>query len=316
MCRRLYATPDRWHDKLALTRIDADDGMCGGPKNGRVCSWALAEQLGLADLLPPYTLEQQQAFLARFSPWHMMLTRIAPTPWLSIGRDLRKPRWRVPSWLSANTLGTSAAFFYGNEYIDFALFQRFFSRPVVRNGKYIEIGGSNGVHASNTLFFEQHLNWTGVLIEPTPCGRCALPYVRPRDHVINAGVCRNTSRLDGTYMRGFCPSPQDACVRWFGSGYDRYNVPCQPIHELLPKQLRHVDLFSIDVEDRVMDVLETFPWSRVTVDVVLAECNGARLRRACIEHLTQHGFRVFDKHGFGGDVLAVRDACVSPSSHP
>ena len=134
-----------------------------------------------------------------------------------------------------------------------------------------------------------------------------------RDHIVNAGVCRNASRLPGTYMRdAFCPFPQDACVRFnlAGGGYSRYSAPCAPIGLLLPAGLGHVDLFSIDVEEHVMDVLHTFPWGRVSVDVVLAECRGAKLEKRCIKLLRQRGFHPLQLR-LGGDVLAVRKACVS-----
>jgi hypothetical protein len=66
---------------------------------------------------------------------------------------------------------------------------------VVLKGVYLEIGGGNGWHASNTLFFEQHLNWTGFLIEPTPCAKCMLPITRPRDVILNAGACEQPTVL-------------------------------------------------------------------------------------------------------------------------
>ena len=214
------------------------------------------------------------------------------------------------------------AFFYANEYVDLSIFTQFFSKPLVRGGTYVEIGGSNGVHASNTLFFEQHLNWTGVLIEPTPCGRCVLPYTRPNDLIINAAACASPANLTGSFMASdFCPPPQDACVRWESGGYAHYKVQCLPMHMLLPRSLTHVDFFSIDVEEHVMGVLETIPWSRISIDVLLAECRGTVLLRACTAILRRNGFRVFNGIGdgqdplrgssFGGDVLAVREACIS-----
>ena len=119
----------------------------------------------------------------------------------------------------------------------------------------------------------------------------------------------------------FCPTPQDACVRSSPGGYENYRIPCLPMHMLLPASLTHVDFLSVDVEEHVMSVLDTIPWSRITIDVVLAECRGAVLLRACTSILRQNGFRILNAVGdargmlqgssFGGDVLAVRGACVS-----
>ena len=35
-----------------------------------------------------------------------------------------------------------------------------------QNGFYIEAGAWDGVHLSNSLFFERERNWTGILVEP------------------------------------------------------------------------------------------------------------------------------------------------------
>ena len=35
------------------------------------------------------------------------------------------------------------------------------------NGFYVELGANNGINQSNSLFFELHKNWHGVLVEPS-----------------------------------------------------------------------------------------------------------------------------------------------------
>lgn len=37
-----------------------------------------------------------------------------------------------------------------------------------RGGTYIELGALDGVLYSNTKFFQDHLDWSGILIEPHP----------------------------------------------------------------------------------------------------------------------------------------------------
>ena len=73
-------------------------------------------------------------------------TRTPRTPWLNIGHFA----------------------FMGNDYLDFLVYNLFFrdvrpKRPLV----YVESGGSNGVHASNSFFFDHGLGWSGLLIEPS-----------------------------------------------------------------------------------------------------------------------------------------------------
>ena len=329
--------------------------LCTGAFNARLCNAKLATELRLR--LPSYTNGQRSGFLQRFEHPAVRRSGVRPTPWISLRRPLEDAPWFVPSWLRRSAPSqhseqsvdapesdeAGVGHFYANEYVDLSLFSHFFARPSpVLRGTYVEIGGSNGVHASNTLFFEQHLNWTGVLIEPTPCGRCVLPHTRPRDLTLNAGACLaptnltfHSSRTElqsggsqpvsdraARHERGeidmahaFCPSPQDVCVAHAPGGYQAYAVPCLPMAELLPRSLKHVDLLSVDVEDRALHVLRTMPWERTSVDVVLAECRGSSLQRACERLLRQRGFRILP-HDFGGDVLAVRAACLLAPSAP
>jgi hypothetical protein len=37
-----------------------------------------------------------------------------------------------------------------------------------RGGFFIEAGAHDGVEASNTLYFEKKMGWTGLLVEPNP----------------------------------------------------------------------------------------------------------------------------------------------------
>eukprot|EP00667_Euglena_gracilis_P023470 EG_transcript_26539 len=226
-CVRYYS-PQALETAAALRGRVQSDANCTGGVNGRNCPPS-------AFRMPPrqrnaQRLKQRQA--KRFSEPALMRADVHPTPWLTIGEH----------WM-----------FYGNWYVDFVIFYKFFAgiypkTQLVTDGVYVEIGGSNGVHASNTLFFEQYLQWRGYLIEPTPCAVCVLPYTRPRDHIIKAGVCTDHGTLQGKFMSKFCPYPQNACVKDTPGGLDNYSAPCLPMHEILEGAPRHIDFFSIDVE--------------------------------------------------------------------
>jgi len=54
--------------------------------------------------------------------------------------------------------------FYSQGQEDHFLFEKYLG---YRNGFFIELGAMNGITYSNTKFFEDQLNWTGILIEPT-----------------------------------------------------------------------------------------------------------------------------------------------------
>jgi hypothetical protein len=152
-CLRKYNIQENRNKEYSTILDLIKNGTCvSSPKTntiffGASCPLDAALGLGIAGL--PYSTAQEKAFHTR-----MDALPIKATPWLSFGRKLF-------DFEKYSRESNAAMFFYANQYVDFSLFSHFFAHPVVRNGVYLEIGGSNGLHASNTLFFEQHLNWTG-----------------------------------------------------------------------------------------------------------------------------------------------------------
>ena len=53
-----------------------------------------------------------------------------------------------------------------------------------KNGVYIELGALDGVLYSNTKFFEDSLNWKGILIEPHPEKFKLLQQNRPNNFLL------------------------------------------------------------------------------------------------------------------------------------
>lgn len=327
-CRRQYLVEEKRAQQLA---------DLGYPR-GAVASIGtsdLARRLGFEVL--PYSRSQERAFSAR-----MEQVKIHATPWLHFGRDLFDFGQTNPAATHGTMNDTHAMYFYGNHFVDLSLFTHFFAKPEpVYGGTYVEIGGGNGVHASNTLFFEQHLNWKGYLIEPTPCSVCMLPVTRPRDINIKAGCCINSSILDGSFMKGFCPGGQDSCIlNAKMGGYGAYTAPCDPMSTLLKssddgKLPPQIDFLSIDVEENYMAVLESWPWEHTAVDVMIVEVamdpnlqkkldagtpkhkhsaaykeqaknDLARVRA----YLENKGYHVLQEH-FQYDLVAVRKACLA-----
>ena len=53
--------------------------------------------------------------------------------------------------------------FYGLKNID----EKMLKYINYNNGYFIEIGAHDGIHNSNTFYFEKNLNWNGILVEPS-----------------------------------------------------------------------------------------------------------------------------------------------------
>ena len=54
---------------------------CRGPRDARLCSWKLAEQIGISSTLPRYSEQQRLQFLERFVTTPVQRAGVRPTPW-------------------------------------------------------------------------------------------------------------------------------------------------------------------------------------------------------------------------------------------
>ena len=69
-----------------------------------------------------------------------------------------------------------------------------------QNGIYIELCALDGVLYSNTKFFEDTLNWTGILIEPHPDKFILLKKNRPNNFLFNNLVSCHKEPLKFRYF--------------------------------------------------------------------------------------------------------------------
>lgn len=189
------------------------------------------------------------------------------------------PRHRVAGWsptarskdCSRTKLGSWD--FDGNDNIDFLLFHLFFlaeipqlgSEPLGfgRVGVAVEFGAQNGIDASNSRFFERHLGWDVLLIEPTSCFRAARRN-RPRATVVHGAVCKNRKNIT-------LPGSTRWCKHEGGEAEE--TVECYPLRDLFEQHGRMslIDLVSVDSEGMEMEALESIDFSKVDVRVLVVE---------------------------------------------
>jgi FkbM family methyltransferase len=156
-----------------------------------------------------------------------------------------------------------------------------------QRGYFIEAGANDGLDQSNTLFFEKHRKWTGLLIEPIPqraadCRRnrphcavenCALvPFGYPRDTIemrycnlmsLVKGAMRNESAdMDhikrGCEVQGISSYELMVPARTLTSVLDQYHPPS-------------IDFFSLDVEGFELDVLKGMDFEKYRPKWMLVE---------------------------------------------
>ena len=144
---------------------------------------------------------------------------------------------------------------------DAVLFNMFFKHH--HNGVYLEMGALDGIKYSNTLFFEQTMNWTGILIEPgTKYSELKRNRGAANNVLHNLAVCAEPGEMELKYVQGAeAEGGLDAPKRTWGKALSSHRVQCDGLGSILKKSgVKSIDLFSLDVEGRELEVLHSMDW--------------------------------------------------------
>lgn len=153
-----------------------------------------------------------------------------------------------------------------------------------RDLRFADIGGYDGVTGSNTLFFEHHRGWTGLLVEPVAehharaalSRRCACHCVAVAPE---EGMAEFLSVTRGfTQMSGLARSYDAALlaqVRANPAHAERVqSVRTRPLSALFEEAgFDRLDFVSLDIEGGELAVLEAFEFARHRVGVWAIENN-------------------------------------------
>lgn len=185
--------------------------------------------------------------------------------------------------------------FYSQQGEDRYLFDKYLN---YKDGFFIELGAMDGITYTNTLFFEQHLSWKGVLIEPTNQYQGLLRN-RPNCYNFNFAISEIEGEVEfigGGALGGMVHTMHDKHRKGWNldQSHQIEKVKSMPINRVLQNvTIERVDLFSIDVEGGELEVLKTFDWS-IPVYIVLIEMAKHDLEKdeTCREILRQNGFEL------------------------
>lgn len=160
-------------------------------------------------------------------------------------------------------------------------YQLFFRAPLKTNGTFIETGAGDGVKGSNTLFFEERLGWSGLLVEGSTANFVKLvgDGRRKRATKTFAAVCERagTAKFVGDGLAaGAVEDMTRHHVESWGRHFrslDVYDVGCERMDVLVKRAGlgRVVDLWSIDIEGGEWRALNSFDWGGYDVRVVVIE---------------------------------------------
>ncbi|XP_013402279.1 uncharacterized protein LOC106167928 [Lingula anatina] len=143
-----------------------------------------------------------------------------------------------------------------------------------KNGFFVEAGAADGERLSNSLFFERFRNWTGVLVEANPWDFDKLTKKHRKSNIINACLSPipHPARMEFNYANRLGGISELGHKFPDSRGKGKGLVQCFPIHSILAALgVSHVDYFSLDVEGVEEEVLQTFPWKDIMVDVWTVE---------------------------------------------
>ena len=148
------------------------------------------------------------------------------------------------------------------------------------NGFFIECGAADGVHLSDTIFFEETRNWTGLLIEVDPNLFSDLLRSERHSYMTNAclsphdhAVVLEYTIVNHTLLGGLSDYMEPSHHR-NTDRHDRHSVmvQCFPLASILSAiGVSQIDYMSLDVEGSELSILKSIPFSSVDIDVMSVE---------------------------------------------
>jgi hypothetical protein len=164
--------------------------------------------------------------------------------------------------------------------------------------KSTKIRKSMNVSRFYSQFFEEALDWTGILIEPSPVQFAKIK--RPRAFSVNAAICANRQTVhwvENGLMSGIHEFMAPTFLARFHPNLGtRTPIECVGFDVIL-RDITHVDLFSLDVEGAEYQALLTFPFDRISVSVWLIEADDTNVKknRNVTKLLKKKGYRLVGK---------------------
>jgi len=183
--------------------------------------------------------------------------------------------------------------FYSQQGEDAFIYKNFINK-YNSSGIFVELGGIDGVLYSNTKFFEDYLEFTGTLIEPTE---------QYKKLVINRPKCKNYNlavnyseepvKILGNHATaGLVETMSEHHKKhWHNQSFEYYVNGCPFAKIIEQSQYKYIDLLSIDVEGAELVVLQTFDF-KIPVYVIVIELDESNPEKdfKCRKLLQENGF--------------------------
>ena len=135
-----------------------------------------------------------------------------------------------------------------------------------KDGFYVDCGANDGVNQSTTWYYENQLNWRGLLIEPIPSVFNELKKNRHKGNYFkNCALINQNYNKDDTLTGSLSSNEKSTMIKIKANTFDKV------IEEINYKG--KIDFFSLDVEGNELDVLNGINFNKHNIEYFLIETN-------------------------------------------
>jgi len=196
------------------------------------------------------------------------------------------------------------------------------------NGFFVDVGAYDGVTGSNSLFFEESLDWSGICIEPLPeiydnlivnrssdNIKCAIDVEEGKvDFIRNTGYTEQISGIAKYYdkrhydrlLREIDGLEGDGGVHPGAGNTETIVVNTMRLETIFDEHdVSFVDYLSVDVEGAELQVMKSVDYDNVHVDIIGFEDNFPDNSMKVVEFLQSIGFGMLGKLGY--DIFMVNE---------
>ena len=168
------------------------------------------------------------------------------------------------------------------------LFVIFYS-GLKRKGKFIEIGGGNGIDLSNSYLLESKFGWKGIICEPDK--RSNSKILNNRKAKLDKRGLSNECRKQVFFYESKDPylsSLEDLNIRCKKYKIDTVCLNCF----FNFYKLKNIDYISIDTEGNELDIIKNFKFEKFKVDFFTIEHNfNKKIREEIFKIMKKNGYR-------------------------
>ena len=193
--------------------------------------------------------------------------------------------------------------FYGQQGEDFLLWRLFEGK---QSGFFVDIGAFDGIHLSNSYFFEKH-GWKGLCVEAHPKYFPLCKKNRPQSICINGACVGASVKLASVIflmdelglLSGIDANKTPKLNERYAaqgmklSGFKATEVPASTLNEIMDAHASdqsHIDFISIDTKGTELDILRDFDFKKYRVRCFVVEANGEQYARELIQFMQTKGF--------------------------